>query len=339
MKKVLVTGANGYIGSVLVPDLLVEGYNISGIDSNLFLHDELLGISQEITKEKDIRDLTVEDLNGFDTIIHLAGLSNDPLGEINIDLTYEINTYAAVRVALLAREAGVKRFIFASSCSVYGGGGDKLLNEQAHLRPQTAYAKSKLLAEQEIQKLATEDFSPVFVRAGTVYGFSPRIRFDLVVNIFVRNVLVGTPLKIFGEGTLWRPLIHIDDVVAAYKTILSASKDQVHNKIFNIGSTQENYQVTGIARYVQECCPECLVEKIPTDGKDGRNYKISCMRFEGTFPGRKTISLKEGILDLYENLKKYPIERLKSSSFVRIASLKDKIDKGLFDTSLRRIQL
>ena len=191
-QRILITGSNGYIGSVLVPDLVKDGYLVSGIDSNLYENGLLnVGEYSSLTFQKDIRDITPEDVRDFDTIIHLAGLSNDPLGELNKELTYEINQYAATRLAKIARENGVKRFIFASSCSVYGDGGELFLEESSKVNPQTAYAHSKLLAEQEIALLATESFSPIFVRAGTVYGFSPNMRFDLVVNIFVRNVILA----------------------------------------------------------------------------------------------------------------------------------------------------
>jgi nucleoside-diphosphate-sugar epimerase len=335
-QKVLVTGSAGYIGSILLPSLIQDNYSVVGLDTNLYPNRMVTNLydTSSVIK-KDIRDVTEKDLEGFDSVIHLAGLSNDPLGELDRDLTYAINYHAAVRLAKIAKSVGVKRFIFASSCSVYGDGGDSYLIESSQVNPQTAYAETKYLAEKEIVSLVTDFFSPVIVRAGTVYGFAPNMRFDLVVNIFIRNVLTGVPLKIFGSGALWRPLIEINDVVKVYKALLKAPKGKIHGEVFNIGATKENYQVKDIAQKIQDFFPQTIVEYIPSEGKDGRDYKASCQHFESTFPEVRFTSLNDGMLKLYEHLKIYPEKVLNDPAFVRIKTLKNLLEIGVIKSSLR----
>ena len=257
--RVLVTGHLGYIGSVLTPMLIRRGHLVVGLDSDLFgactfgPMDRIVAVP---ALRKDIRDATEEDLQGFDAIMHLAALSNDPLGDINPDLTYEINHRASVRLAEIARRVGVGRFIFSSSCSNYGASGcEALLDESAELNPITAYGQSKVYVERDVSALADDSFSPVFLRNATAYGLSPRLRFDIVVNNLTAWATTTGEVRLKSDGSAWRPLVHVEDICRAFLAALEAPRELVHNEAFNVGRSEENYQIRDVAQIVQETVP------------------------------------------------------------------------------------
>jgi len=251
--RVLVTGHLGYIGTVMVPMLIAKAHEVVGLDSDLFERCTFGDGIQNIPElKKDIRDVEVSDLNGFDAVIHLAGLSNDPLGDLNPELTYEINHAASVRLASLAKEAGVTRFIFSSSCSNYGAGGENFLNEESQFNPVTPYGISKVRVEQDVAKLADSNFSPTFLRNATAYGVSPRLRFDLVLNNLVAWAFTTGRVYIKSDGTPWRPIVHIEDISRAFIAVLHAPREVVHNQAFNVGRNDDNYRIRELAEIVEE---------------------------------------------------------------------------------------
>src|SRR3972149_480742 len=254
--RVLVTGHLGYIGTVMVPMLLAEGHSVVGLDCDLY--EECTfgeGIAAIPSIRKDIRDVSACDLEGFDAVIHLAGLSNDPLGDLNPELTYEINHAASVRLARLSKDAGIRRFIFSSSCSNYGAGGEKFLNEDSDFNPVTPYGISKVLVERDVAKLAGSNFSPTFLRNATAYGVSPRLRFDLVLNNLVAWAYAKGRVHIKSDGTPWRPIVHIEDIARAFLAVLIAPREVIHNQALNVGQTEENYRIRDLAEIVQEVVP------------------------------------------------------------------------------------
>jgi len=255
--KVLVTGHNGYIGTVLTPMLLAQGHEVTGLDANLFTECTFGEEPDfEITEiRKDIRDVQPEDVAGFDVIMHLAGLSNDPLGDLNPDLTYEINYRASVRLAEMAKQAGVLRFIFSSSCSNYGAAGDDFLDENSPFNPVTPYGKSKVMVEQAVSKLADDDFSPTFLRNATAFGVSPRLRFDLVLNNLMAWAYTTGRVYLKSDGSPWRPIVHIEDISRAFIAAMNAPRELIHNRAFNVCRTQDNYRIRELAEIVAETVP------------------------------------------------------------------------------------
>src|SRR5580693_2056769 len=240
--RVLLTGHKGYIGSVAGSVLLSAGHAVVGLDTDLFTGCDFGGPASELPEIlKDLRDLERKDLEGFDAIVHFAALSNDPLGNLDADLTYDINHRASVRLAELAKQAGARRFVFSSSCSTYGAAGDDFLEETAQLSPVTAYAESKVYVERDVAQLASDQFSPTFMRNATAYGVSSRLRLDVVLNDLVASALTTGQVYIKSDGTPWRPIVHIRDIIAAAVAALEAPRELVHNQVFNVGQTKENY--------------------------------------------------------------------------------------------------
>ncbi|MBN1464486.1 SDR family oxidoreductase [candidate division KSB1 bacterium] len=278
--RVLVTGHKGYIGTVMVPMLLAQGYDVVGLDSDLYRQctfgDD--GIARVPELLMDIRDVGLADLFGYDAIIHLAALSNDPLGDLNPQLTCDINYRASARLARLAKKAGVRRFLFSSSCSTYGAAGDDLLTECAAFNPVTPYGRSKVLAEQAIAKLADANFSPTFLRNATAYGVSPRLRFDLVLNNLVSWAYTTSHVHLKSDGSPWRPIVHIEDISRAFIAVLRAPVELVYKQAFNVGINSENYQIRDLARIVQETMPDCDVEFADNACPDKRNYRVDCSK-------------------------------------------------------------
>jgi nucleoside-diphosphate-sugar epimerase len=286
--RVLVTGSDGYIGCVLAPQLIERGHDVVGLDTG-FYRDGWLYNARHCylppTLNKDLRHVTVEDLRGFDAIVHLAELSNDPLGELHPDITYKINHQGSVRLAQLARQAGVSRFVYASSCSVYGvGGGDEVKTEESTPNPQTAYAKCKVMVERDVQALADDDFSPTFLRNATAYGPSPRMRFDIVLNNLAGLAWTTKEIKLTSDGTPWRPLVHVLDIAEAVACTLAAPRERVHNQVFNVGDSAENYRVREIAQIVAETFPGCTLT-LGAGDKDNRSYRVSFDKIKRHLPG------------------------------------------------------
>lgn len=338
--KVLVTGNNGYIGTVLVPMLLEHGHDVSGLDSDLFEHCTFTGEVASIpTLRKDVRKVEKQDLEGFDAIIHLAGLSNDPLGDYRPNLTNDINFEASVKLAVMAREVGVSRFLFASSCSTYGGAGDDFLNEHAKFNPITPYGESKVKVEGAVSKLADEKFCPVFLRASTAYGVSPRLRFDLVLNNLTAWAYCTGQVYLKSDGTPWRPIVHVSDIARAYISALHAPTDLVWNQAFNVGTTTENYQIRELAEMVQSVVPGSKVDYAPDAGPDKRCYRVDC-----NYIGRTLHEFKpqwtalRGVEELYETYKKVglTLEDFEGARFKRIAHVKHLIEQGTLDQDLFR---
>lgn len=338
--KVLVTGHQGYIGTVLVPLFQSAGHEVVGLDSGLFAREALGPMPEEpATLDMDVRDVEIKHLEGFDAVIHLAGISNDPLGDLNPGVTYSINHQASVRLASVAKEAGVPRFLFASSCSLYGAASELgMLDESAPFNPVTPYGESKVLVERGVSALANDDFSPTFLRCATAYGYSPRLRADLVVNNLTGYAVTQGEVLIKTDGSPWRPLVHIEDISRAYLALLEAPREQVHNEAYNVGRTKENYQVRDVADLVQEIVPGSVVRYADGASPDTRCYQVDCSKLEDTVPGyQPQWTVKKGVQQIYDAYTSYGLtfERFVGSDFMRIKEIQDLQDNGQLDESLR----
>jgi nucleoside-diphosphate-sugar epimerase len=339
--RVLVTGHNGYVGTVMMPMLVDAGYDVVGLDSNFY---ESSTFSEESKKHdfpelrKDIRDIEASDLKGFDAIIHLAGLSNDPLSDINPDLTFEINHKASVRMAELAKKVGVERFIFSSTCSNYGAGGQDWLDENSALNPITPYGTSKVLVEQEVSKLADTHFSPTFLRSGTAYGVSPRLRFDIVLNNLVAWAFTTGQVFLKSDGSAWRPVVHVQDMSLAFLSALNAPRDVVHNEAFNVGRTEENYRIRELGEIVAETVPGSRIEYSQGAEPDKRNYRVLCNKIAWTLPDFKPRwTAREGAKELYEAYKKIGVlmEEFEGPRYRRLDHIKLLMSTDRLDETLR----
>jgi len=337
--KVLVTGHRGYIGMVLAPMFQAEGVEVVGLDSNLFsgcTFGENIPTIPEV--QKDIRDIELSDLEGFDAIVHLAGLSNDPLGNLDPNLTYAINHVASVRLAKLAKQAGVSRFLFSSSCSNYGAGGDDLLDETSSFNPVTPYGKSKVLVEQDVSKLADSKFSPTFLRNSTVYGVSPLLRFDLVLNNLVAWALTSGQVYLKSDGTPWRPIVHVEDVSRAFLAILRAPRQVIHNEAFNVGQSQENYRIRELAEIVEQTVPGCHIKYAENVGPDKRCYRVTCNKIAETLPEFKPQwNARDGAKQLLEAYKQVGLrlEDFEGIRYKRIDHIKALLESGKLNSKLR----
>jgi len=338
--RVLITGHNGYLGSVMAPELRSAGHEVTGLDT-FFFEGCTLGDDQDATPalRKDVRDIQAADLQGFDAVVHLAALCNDPLGDLHAEWTYEINHQASLQLGHLAREAGVTRFLFASSCSMYGAAGrDDVLTEEAPLKPLTAYAISKVRAEETLSQLADSSFSPVFMRNATAYGLAPRLRADVVLNNLVCWAHTTGRIRIMSDGTPWRPIVHVQDIARAFAVALVAPRDAIHNQAFNVGATGENYQVRELAEIVRATVPGCTVEYAADAGPDPRSYRVDFSKLTRTFPDlRPQWNAAFGAKDLYAALQEAQVTlaEFQGRKYIRLAQIKHLLDLGRLDSTLR----
>jgi nucleoside-diphosphate-sugar epimerase len=337
--RVLVTGHKGYIGVVLSKMLVKAGHEVHGLDSDLFRRctfgPEPTAVPETI---KDIRDITRADVEGFDAVLHLAGLSNDPLGDLDADLTFEINHRASVRLASLAKEAGVKRFVFSSSCSNYGAGSDDMLNEESALNPVTPYGTSKVLVERDVKPLASDTFTPVYLRNATAYGASERIRFDLVLNNLVAWAFCTGEVRLKSDGMPWRPIVHIEDISRAFLATLEAPQEAVHNKAFNVGVPGENFRIREIANIVQETVPGSQVSFAPDASPDTRNYRVDCTRLPAVVPAfQPQWTCRKGARELFETYQRIglKLEDFEGERYKRVAHIRMLMGEGVINERLR----
>jgi nucleoside-diphosphate-sugar epimerase len=337
--RILLTGSRGYIGAVMAPMLLAEGHDVVGLDTDFYEQCTFGEWKQNIpTIRKDLRDMVASDLKGFDAVVHLAALSNDPLGNLNPGLTYEINYSASVRLAELAKSAGVGRFLFSSSCSNYGAAGDNLVNEDSALNPVTPYGESKARVEQDLKGLADSSFSPTYLRSATAYGASPRLRFDIVLNNLVAWAFTSGQVLIKSDGTPWRPIVHIEDISRAFIAVLRAPREAVHNQAFNVGRTDENYRIRDIAQIVKETVPNCQIEYAKDAGPDLRCYRVDFSKIADTLPDFKPQwDAKRGAKQLYETYKKIglKVEEFEGPRYKRVDHIRHLLNTGRLFPDLR----
>lgn len=340
--KVLVTGHDGYIGSVLTDIFQSAGHHVVGLDSGLYGDIAHFGRPPQPVESirLDIRDVGVEHLAGFDAVVHLAAISNDPVGDLNPDATYAINHRATVTLAGAAKQAGVSRFLFASSCSLYGSQGEGFVDENAAFNPLTPYGESKVLSEADVLSLADDDFSPTFLRNATAYGVSPRLRGDVVVNNLTGFAFTTGEVFLKSDGSSWRPLIHIRDISRAFLALMEADRGQVHGEAFNIGATEENYQIRDVAELVSRVVPGSVVTLSDEATNDPRSYRVTCEKFESTFPDAvPEWTVQKGIEELYDAFVRngLVLDDLEGDRFMRVRHIQQLAKDGRIDNDLRWI--
>lgn len=337
--RILVTGHRGYIGTVMVPMLLEAGHDVIGMDSDLYRRCTYCeGAVAVPSLDKDIRDAELVDMEGIDAVLHLAALSNDPLGNLNPEVTFAINYHAAVRLAEIAKEAGVPRFIFSSSCSNYGSAGDRLVTENAPMNPVTPYGISKVKTEHELKKMEDDSFVPVFLRNATAYGISPRHRFDIVLNNLTAWGFATGRVLLKSDGTPWRPIAHITDITRAFIAALNAPADAVRGQAFNIGRQSENYRIREIAEIVRQTVPNCHVEYAVGAGPDTRCYRVDFSKAAEVLKGYRPIwTAQSGAEELYQSYKGIglKVEEFEGARFNRIDHIKMLMADGQLDDTLR----
>ncbi|MFC4693781.1 NAD-dependent epimerase/dehydratase family protein [Geodermatophilus arenarius] len=337
--RVLLTGSEGYLGTVMAEVLAEGGHDVVGLDSGYFI-GATLGPEPERPPliRRDLRDVSAEDLTGFDAICHLAALSNDPLGDLAPEVTYDINHAASTRLARLARDAGVRRFLYASTCSVYGASGtDEALDESAPLAPVTPYAESKVRVEADLHDLADDDFEPVSLRNATAFGFSPRLRADIVLNDLVASAVLDGEVVVRSDGTPWRPLVHARDIAEAFLSCLEAPREAVHDQAFNVGMDSENRRIADIAEVVAEAVPGVAVRITGEFGGDPRSYRVDFGRISRAVPTFKpTWSTLDGARELADAYRRFGLTRpMLRERFTRLARLRRLQEEGRLAEDLR----
>lgn len=339
-RNVLVTGHAGYIGTVLVPLLRGRGYQVTGLDTGLFDgHEPYRSLETVPALDRDIRDVGPEDLAGFNAVIHLAAISNDPVGDLSPEITDHVNHRATGQLARAAKAAGVGRFLFSSSCSLYGAAeGDRLVEESAAFNPVTPYGEAKVRAEQSLAALADENFSPTFLRNATAYGLSPRLRADLVVNNLVGVAHATGHIRLQSDGSPWRPLVHVEDIAGAFLAVLEAPRDRIHAQAFNVGRTEENYRIRDVAEIVRDAMPDCDITFAAEAGPDKRTYRVSFEKIRETLPAyQPRWTVAAGVRQLLEALDAAPLtlEEFLGPRFVRLKQVRALIEAGALDEELR----
>ncbi len=338
-KRILITGSNGYIGSVMAPWFQNQGYDVVGLDTGYFAQCTLVpDVANIPTINRDIRDITAQELEGYDAIIHLAALSNDPIGNLNEAWTREINLQGTVHLAVAAKQAGVPRFILSSSCIMYGMSEAAVVDETAPLAPRTEYARSKADAEVALSHLADDRFSPTFCRNGTIYGLSPRMRFDTVLNNLMGEAFTTGEVVIHSDGTPWRPVVHVQDVARAFQAVLEAPRDLIHNQAFNTGADDLNHQIRELGQIVAETLPGCRLSIVPRAGADQRTYKADFSKFKRTFQDFRFLwTVRDGATELRTAFERSGLTHAQFTDkrFTRLNWLRHLLDDGMLHGSLR----